>query len=65
VKAGRVKIVLTVYLESEQVEHLKVLQARTGVTLAEYIRQGVDLVLGQNRERAIPRVVRPRKPRWG
>lgn len=46
---GRRKVTTTVYIEPEQDELLKALSARTGVPVAMYIRQGIDLVLDQNR----------------
>ena len=42
---GRKKISTTVYITPEQDERLKVLHGRTKVPVAEYIRQGIDLVL--------------------
>lgn len=42
---GRKKISTTVYLTEEQNEKLKVLNQKTKVPVAEYIRQGIDLVL--------------------
>jgi predicted DNA-binding protein len=39
------KMTTTVYLELEQLERLKVLSAHTKVPMAEYVRQGVDLVM--------------------
>jgi hypothetical protein len=42
---ARKKISTTVYITPEQGEQLKLLHARTRVPVAEYIRQGIDLVL--------------------
>ncbi|MGF1510112.1 MAG: ribbon-helix-helix domain-containing protein [Myxococcota bacterium] len=42
---ARRKVTTTVYLESEQDRLLKALSERTGVTVAAYIREGVDRVL--------------------
>ncbi len=42
---ARKKISTTVYITPEQDERLKTLHARTKVPVAEYIRQGIDLVL--------------------
>ena len=42
---ARKKISTTVYITPEQDERLKLLHARTKVPVAEYIRQGIDLVL--------------------
>ena len=46
---ARKKISTTVYITPEQDERLKLLHARTKVPVAEYIRQGIDLVLDQYR----------------
>ncbi|MCA9521502.1 MAG: ribbon-helix-helix domain-containing protein [Myxococcales bacterium] len=45
----RRKISTTVYLTAEQRELLKRLHDRTKVPIAEYIREGIDLVLEKNR----------------
>ena len=42
---SRKKLSTTVYITPEQGERLKALHARTKVPVAEYIRQGIDLVL--------------------
>ncbi len=42
---ARKKISTTVYITPEQNERLKLLHERTKVPVAEYIRQGIDLVL--------------------
>ena len=42
---SRKKISTTVYITPEQDERLKKLHERTKVPVAEYIRQGIDLVL--------------------
>lgn len=42
---SRKKISTTVYITQEQNEKLKQLNAKTKVPIAEYIRQGIDLVL--------------------
>lgn len=47
---GRRKISTTVYLTQEQTDHLKALSDRTKVPIAEFIRQGVDHVLGRERQ---------------
>ncbi len=41
----RKKISTTVYITPEQNEQLKLLHDKTKVPVAEYIRQGIDLVL--------------------
>jgi predicted DNA-binding protein len=45
----RKKISTTIYITPEQNERLKVLNERTKVPVAEYIRQGIDLVLEKYR----------------
>ena len=48
---ARKKISTTIYITPEQNELLKVLNQKTKVPVAEYIRQGIDLVLEKyNRE---------------
>ncbi len=42
---ARNKISTTVYITPEQNERLKLLHNKTKVPVAEYIRQGIDLVL--------------------
>ncbi len=42
---GRRKVATTVYITDEQAELLKLLSAHTGRPVAEYIREGIDLVL--------------------
>lgn len=42
---ARKKISTTIYITPEQNELLKVLNQKTKVPVAEYIRQGIDLVL--------------------
>jgi predicted DNA-binding protein len=46
---ARKKISTTVYITPEQNDRLKVLHDRTKVPVAEYIRQGIDLVLEKYR----------------
>lgn len=50
---SRKKISTTVYITPEQDERLKELHERTKVPVAEYIRQGIDLVL-EKYERHLP-----------
>jgi hypothetical protein len=45
------KISTTVYITKSQAEKLKQLHERTKVPVAEYIRQGIDLVLKQNSDK--------------
>jgi hypothetical protein len=47
---ARKKVSTTVYITPEQDTQLKQLHARTKVPVAEYIRQGIDLVLEKYRE---------------
>ena len=44
---SRKKISTTVYITEEQNEKLKLLNKKTKVPVAEYIRQGIDMVLEQ------------------
>jgi predicted DNA-binding protein len=46
---ARRKISTTIYITPEQDERLKLLHRRTKVPVAEYIRQGIDLVLERYR----------------
>ncbi|MEZ4704819.1 MAG: ribbon-helix-helix domain-containing protein [Bdellovibrionota bacterium] len=46
----RKKISTTVYITEEQNEKLKLLNKRTKVPVAEYIRQGIDLVLDKYKD---------------
>ncbi len=46
---ARKKISTTVYITPEQSERLKLLHDRTRVPVAEYVRQGIDLVLEKYR----------------
>ena len=45
------KISTTVYLTPEQHARLKQLHARTRVPVAEYIREGIDLILKQHADK--------------
>ena len=42
---SRKKISTTVYITEDQNERLKILNKKTKVPVAEYIRQGIDMVL--------------------
>jgi hypothetical protein len=44
---ARKKISTTIYITPEQNEMLKLLNQKTKVPVAEYIRQGIDLVLSK------------------
>lgn len=48
---SRKKISTTVYITPEQNEQLKLLHGRTRVPVAEYVRQGIDMVLAKYGER--------------
>jgi predicted DNA-binding protein len=48
---ARKKVSTTVYITPEQDEALKQLNAKTKVPVAEYIREGIDLVLEKHREK--------------
>ena len=50
---ARKKISTTIYITPEQNELLKLLNQKTKVPVAEYIRQGIDLVLDKYKE-ALP-----------
>ena len=41
------KVATTVYITQEQQDLLKTLNQRSKVPIAEYIRQGIDLVMGK------------------
>ncbi len=45
------KVSTTVYITREQLSRLKELNERTRVPVAEYIRQGIDMVLEQNADK--------------
>ncbi len=47
---SRKKISTTVYITPEQDARLKQLHGKTKVPVAEYIRQGIDLVLDKYRD---------------
>lgn len=47
---GRKKISTTIYITPEQDEKLKLLNRKTKVPVAEYIRQGIDLILEQHKD---------------
>ncbi len=50
---ARNKISTTVYITPEQNEQLKLLHQKTKVPVAEYIRQGIDLIL-EREKRHLP-----------
>ena len=45
------KVSTTVYITQKQSDRLKELHARTKVPVAEYIRQGIDLILERNADK--------------
>ncbi len=47
---ARKKISTTVYITQEQNEKLKLLNQKTKVPVAEYIREGIDMVLERHKE---------------
>ena len=47
----RKKVSTTIYIEPEQLELLKLLNERTKVPMAEYIREGIDLVLHKHHDK--------------
>lgn len=47
---ARKKISTTIYITPEQSERLKLLNQRTKVPIAVYIREGIDMVLEKHRE---------------
>ena len=62
---ARKKVSTTIYIEPEQLEQLKLLNERTKVPMAEYIREGIDLVLSKHQDKLpgqLP-LVEPRPPR--
>ncbi len=50
----RKKVTTTIYITPEQNEQLKALHERTRIPIAEYVRQGIDLILKKN-ESNLPR----------
>lgn len=44
----RKKVTTTIYITPEQNEQLKLLHDQTKVPIAEYIRQGIDMILKKN-----------------
>ena len=49
-RMARNKLSTTVYITPEQNERLKLLHDKTKVPVAEYIRQGIDLVLDKYKD---------------
>jgi hypothetical protein len=48
---ARKKVSTTIYIEPEQLDLLKLLNERTKVPMAEYIREGIDLVLKKHQDK--------------
>ena len=48
---ARKKVSTTIYIEPEQLELLKLLNERTKVPMAEYIREGITLVLQKHQDK--------------
>ena len=48
--AGK-KVATTIYITVEQDRQLKLLSSMSGVSMAQYIRDGIDLVLNANAQR--------------
>ena len=47
---GRKKVTTTIYITPEQEVQLKLLNERTKVPVAEYIRQGIDMILAKHKD---------------
>jgi hypothetical protein len=45
---ARKKVTTTIYVTPEQSERLKMLHSKTKVPVAEYIRQGIDIILDRH-----------------
>ena len=54
VRMSRRKVSTTIYITEEQNEQLKRLNDQTKVPVAEYIRQGIDLILERHRPALAP-----------
>ncbi len=53
------KISTTVYITEEQKRKLEILHNRTKVPIAEYIRQGIDLILEENKDKLAEQITLP------
>lgn len=53
------KVSTTVYITEEQKRKLEQLHSRTKVPIAEYIRQGIDLILEANKEKLVEQISLP------
>jgi len=56
---GRRKVTTTIYITPEQEQLLKRLHDRTKVPMAEYIRQGIDLILAKHRDELPGQIAMP------
>lgn len=56
--AGK-KISTTVYITEEQKRKLETLHNKTKVPIAEYIRQGIDLILEANKDKLVEQINLP------
>jgi len=56
--AGK-KISTTVYITEEQKKKLETLHNKTKVPIAEYIRQGIDLILDANKDKLVEQIDLP------
>ncbi len=48
---ARRKVATTIYITADQDRQLKLLSQTTGTPMAQFIRQGIDLLLEKHRER--------------
>ncbi len=53
------KISTTVYITEEQKRKLEILHKKTKVPIAEYIRQGIDLILEENKDKLVEQITLP------
>ena len=56
---GRRKVTTTIYITPEQEQLLKRLHDRTKVPMAEYIRQGIDLILAKHKDELPGQIAMP------
>lgn len=62
---ARKKVSTTIYIEPEQLDQLKLLNERTKVPMAEYIREGIDLVLQKHQDKLPGQIPLDAAPRRG
>lgn len=53
------KILLSCYLDREQLDRLKALSEKTGAPMTHYMREGIALVLDKYAENTKPRKLKP------